>query len=331
MSPKSKSSERQQLQSKLQCLSDLGENDLLDSTEMNNSSCVGQRYLEFEECSGHFRNLNGFGGDFSLPTSPLHQQQQQQQTVAAFVTPQYTHKRNSGSNPVMLSPNAANITEDLVEYQRLLREKEIKLTEIRLENLATAHLLDQSREDNLKLQIEFEQLKSDNLRMQQMLSSLHQHQQQQISNQSTNTNSNNNALTLTVSSPSPSSSVVSSSSSSSSSAATNSKHLNLSLSLHNVETANNASAANEQTTSQQQPISSSASSSSSSMSILKSPSHLMTNPTSCIAHEYSTAANLNEAKRVVVTIYMGDLKDPIKDIMYEKEPFYNQILIGECI
>lgn len=329
MSPKSKSSERQQLQSKLQCLSDLGENDLLDSSEMNNSSCVGQRYLEFEECSGHFRNLNGFGGDFSLPTSPLHQQQQQQQQqTVAFATPQYTHKRNSGSNPATLSPNAANITEDLVEYQRLLREKEIKLTEIRLENLATAHLLDQSREDNLKLQIEFEQLKSDNLRMQQMLSSLHQHQQQQISNQSNNTNgnSNNNPLTLTVSSPSPSSSVVSSSSSSSSSA-TNSKHLNLSLSLHNVETTANNAAANEQTTSHQQPISSSASSSSSSMSILKSPSHLMTNATSCLATDYST--NLNEAKRVVVTIYMGDLKDPIKDIMYEKEPFYNQILIGE--
>jgi neuron navigator 2 len=75
----------------------------------------------------------------------------------------------------------------------MLREKEIKLTDIRLEALATAHQLDQTKEENVKIKIELEQLKCENVRMQQILNSLH----------------NNTNINHLVSSPSPSSSISS--------------------------------------------------------------------------------------------------------------------------
>jgi hypothetical protein len=64
---KSKSSERQIKP----CLSDVDEN------ELNGSGLIsGQRYADFDECNGHFKNIgNSFDGDYSLPNSPLHQQQ----------------------------------------------------------------------------------------------------------------------------------------------------------------------------------------------------------------------------------------------------------------
>ena len=104
----------------------------------------------------------------SLPTSPIHNQYHNQQN------------------------------KNMDEYERLLREKEIKLTDIRLEALATAHQLDQTKEENVKIKIELEQLKCENVRMQQILNSL-QH----------NNNNNFNNSNHLISSPSPSSSISS--------------------------------------------------------------------------------------------------------------------------
>lgn len=189
-----------------------------------------------------------------------------------------------------MSPSGgpSQISDDLEEYQRLLRDKEIKLTDIRLEALATAHQLDQSKEDNLKMRIEIEQLKSDNLRMQQMIVALqqHQHQQQQMNPNTT----------------SPSSSVISSSS------AASSGH----------DACKHGAGADPITAARP----SSASSSSSSVSILKSPSHHST------AMDAQYSAPSAAAKRVVVSIYVGDLSDPLGDILNETEPFFNQTLIG---
>lgn len=208
--------------------------------------------------------------------------------------------------------------DDTESYQRLLRDKEIKLTDIRLEALATAHQLDQSKEDNFRMRMEMEQLKNENLRMQQIIASLNKKTYQQYSNQ------NLNQPQLTIPFPSPSSSAVSSSSASAvliQSTSNSKNNLDLSLGFQNVETSNTtafdivASASTH-----------SASSSSSSVSILKSPNHFNENQISILTNE-----NINDfcaIKRVVVSIYVGDLNNPISDILNESEAYYNQILIG---
>lgn len=208
--------------------------------------------------------------------------------------------------------------DDTETYQRLLRDKEIKLTDIRLEALATAHQLDQSKEDNLRMRMEMEQLKNENLRMQQIISSLNKKTHQQYSNQ------NLNQPQLTISSPSPSSSVVSSSSASAvliQSTSNSKNNLDLSLGFQNIETNNAQTFDIVASTSTH-----SASSSSSSMSILKSPSHFNENQISIVINENMT--DLCAIKRVVVSIYVGDLNNPISDILNESEAYYNQILIG---
>ncbi|CAF0722042.1 unnamed protein product [Brachionus calyciflorus] len=199
-------------------------------------------------------------GDFSLPNSPLHHQ-------------------------IINSKNEQNfkVNEDSEEYQRLLRDKEIKLTDIRLEALATAHQLDQTKEENLKMKIEIENLRNENLRMQQLLS---QNQHSQILPHTP----------ISVSSPSPSSSVISSSSN-------NSKmNLSLSNSSQNVENLifNHTST-----------------SSTSSVSLLKSP---ISNSV-CL-----TDIPINEGKRVLVSIYIGNLENPLNDL--KDDEFNGQILIG---
>ena len=205
------------------CLSDVDENDF-----------VKHRLAEFE---------SGGGGDFSLPTSPLHQlhlgkKATQDNTMPTFI--------------------------ELEEYQRVLRDKECKLTDIRLEALATAHQLDSTKEENLKMRNEIEQLKAENLRMQQFFTSQFtpQHQPQQQS------------ICSSLSSPSPSSSISSSSN--------NNSKLNLSLSTHQV--------------------------------MLASPNH------SGDLKQHET--NINEGKRVCVSIYLGD-SSPLMD-----ETGCDQVFIG---
>lgn len=196
----------------------------------------------------------------------------------------------------LLSINQPSTQEELEEFQRLLRDKEIKLTDCRLEALATAHQLDQTKEENLKMKIEIEQLKSENIRMQQILSTYH-------STQQTHAPQHHNTSSL-VSSPSPSASVISSSSN-------NSKmNLSLSNSSHNVDNL----------IINQSSSSASSTSSSVSCSLLKSPlaNGVLLNDT-----------NINEGKRVIVTIYLGNLENPLEEIINDdKFNFINQILIG---
>lgn len=196
-------------------------------------------------------------GEFSLPNSPMHHQ--------------ILNSRR----------NEAKSQEECEEFQRLLRDKEIKLTDIRLEALATAHQLDQTKEENLKMKIEIEQLKSENLRMHQLLT-----QQTHVLHHTPSS----------VSSPSPSSSVISSSSN-------NSKmNLSLSNSSQNVENL---------------ILNHTSTSSASSLSLLKSP----------ISNAFSHVdSNMNEGKKVLISIYIGNLDNPLDD--RDKEKFNGQILIG---
>ena len=105
-----------------------------------------------------------------------------------------------------------------LDLQSLLREKEAKLTDIRLEALATAHQLDSQKEENLRLRNEIEQLRLDQLKLQTFLGT-----QAKLSPTSNNQSA---SICSSLSSPSPSSSIASSS---------NSK-LNLSLSTNHMDT-----------------------------------------------------------------------------------------------
>jgi hypothetical protein len=212
---------------------------------------------------------------------------------------------------------AANANpEDLEEYQRQLRDKEAKLTDIRLEALATAHQLDQTKDENLKMRTEMKQLKSENTRLQQFFATLQQQQQQQKIIQNQQTQISAAANPSSVSSASPASSVNSSSSNNSMMHNTsNISKNNLSLSIHNVDNLLPSS-------------SSSCSSASVSCSLLKSPNlppstpatHHMYTPNSSSFLNQSmqelAGGNLNltdTGKKVPVSVYLGDAENPLDD------------------
>jgi hypothetical protein len=200
--------------------------------------------------------------------------------------------------------------DDLEEYQRQLRDKEAKLTDIRLEALATAHQLDQTKDENLKMRAEMDHLKSENTRLQQFFATLQQQQQQILQQNQAN-----------VSSPSPASSINSSNS------IHNASKNNLSLSIHNVDNLLPSSA-------------SSCSSTSVSCSLLKSPNRnlLQTNMPSTPTHIYNPASFLNQSlgqemsnttisdsgKRVPISVYLGDADNPLEDANIAE----NQVHIG---
>jgi hypothetical protein len=195
------------------------------------------------------------------------------------------------------------------QVEILLREKERKLTDIRLEQMATAQQLDVTKEENLKMKVEIEHLKTENIKMQHFLNQQKQIQQQQSQQIQSNTIVPPCSL---VSSPSPTSSI--------SSTSNNSKiNLSLSNSIQNVDyVANNSS-------------SSSSSSSSVSCSILTNTLKLNANflneeklkspleecPNKIILNE----PNINDGKRVVVSIYVGDL-NPLDDLIDDVSLIY---------
>jgi hypothetical protein len=187
---------------------------------------------------------------------------------------------------------AQSFNEDMEEYEKIIRDKEAKLTDIRLEALATAHQLDQTKEENMKIRIEMEQLRNENIRMQQMLSALQQTQQQ---------------MSHAISSPSPSSSVSSSS---------NKINLSLSNSTQHVDLVINNSSSSSS--------SSSASSVSCSMLTRKflNEDSLLKSPTSVIDKLITNDSNMSDAgKKVYVKIHLGDSLNPLDDTN-------NQITIG---
>ena len=236
------------------CLSDVDENDF-----------GKQRMSEFD--------------DYSLPNSPLHQQNQ----------------TNPKKNPVSSSPNTSNLSgqsaninspsnqnligEEMEEFQRLLRDKEIKLTDIRLESLATAHQLDQTKEENLRMKIEIEQLRSENIRMQQFLATLQNDQHQFMVHNGHHHNHTQMPVSVcsSMSSPSPSSSVSSSS---------NNSKMNLSLSNSTQHVDIAMKFAEEK---------------------LKSPGSEFVGKTIVL-----NDPNINEGKRVLVAIHLGNT-DPLLD------------------
>ncbi|CAL8236804.1 unnamed protein product [Boreogadus saida] len=72
--------------------------------------------------------------------------------------------RNTHSNSI-LSECLDSEAETVMQLRSELREKEMKLTDIRLEALSSAHQLDQLREAMNRMQIEIEKLKSENDRL----------------------------------------------------------------------------------------------------------------------------------------------------------------------
>jgi neuron navigator 2 len=117
-----------------------------------------------EDCENGLRSVSLSGGEYSLPNSPMHQ---------------ILNRRNSSAgggvcpspHPLQLqSPHLSSHTDKIEEdLQRQLRDKDIKLTDIRLEALATARQLDQSKDEMLKMRSELEQLRNENSRLHQQI------------------------------------------------------------------------------------------------------------------------------------------------------------------
>ncbi|XP_041847940.1 neuron navigator 2 isoform X2 [Melanotaenia boesemani] len=94
--------------------------------------------------------------DSSLPSSPK---------LPHNGTSAPTHMlRNTHSN-TLLSECLDSEAETVMQLRSELREKEMKLTDIRLEALSSAHQLDQLREAMNRMQLEIEKLKSENDRL----------------------------------------------------------------------------------------------------------------------------------------------------------------------
>lgn len=266
------------------CLSDVDENDL-----------AKQRLYDFDEfkqanSSNYGTLISSNGGDFSLPTSPLHQTLLGQFKRTAPVSNNPTSPNQCKTNSII------SIGDELEEYQRLLRDKEIKLTDVRLEALATAHQLDQTKEENLKMRIEIEQLRADNIRMQQYLNSF----------QPSSSVSQPPPVSSSLSSPSPSSSISSSSH--------NSKiNLSLSNSTQHVDMSTNSSSNCSIITNDIIKLNEENSSN----------NKLKISPSCC-----NIADQINgDGKRVVVSIYLGE-SDPLLFDPEDESFQAKQILIG---
>ena len=252
--------------------------------------------------------------DYSLPNSPMHIQQMYNQfkknNNKSQLPLNYPTSPTSHYNNSVIS---VGTSDELEEYQRLLRDKEIKLTDVRLEALATAHQLDQSKEENLKMRIEIEQLKVDNIRMQQFLNSYQNfnsciHTSQ--SSTSSSSSSQQQPINSSLSSPSPSSSI-------SSSSHNNSKiNLSLSNSTHHVDISTNSSS---NCSIQLNNTNNNSNNNNNEEKLKNSPSNSCNNMMDNI--------NINDGKRVIVLIYLGD-SDPLESDVENEEFISKQIIIG---
>ncbi|KAE8606124.1 hypothetical protein XENTR_v10010601 [Xenopus tropicalis] len=94
--------------------------------------------------------------DSSLPSSP-----KLPHNGSALSTPRLRGSHSSS----LISEFTENEAESVMQLRNELRDKEMKLTDIRLEALSSAHQLDQLRESMNRMQSEIEKLKSENDRL----------------------------------------------------------------------------------------------------------------------------------------------------------------------
>ncbi|XP_078405638.1 neuron navigator 2 isoform X3 [Cetorhinus maximus] len=88
-------------------------------------------------------------------------------------SPKFTHNGSTPSTPMMRTSHSNSLISDcidgeaetIIQLRGELREKEMKLTDIRLEALSSAHQLDQLREAMNRMQTEIEKLKAENDRL----------------------------------------------------------------------------------------------------------------------------------------------------------------------
>uniref|UniRef100_UPI00398EE9BA neuron navigator 2 isoform X3 n=1 Tax=Pristiophorus japonicus TaxID=55135 RepID=UPI00398EE9BA len=88
-------------------------------------------------------------------------------------SPKFTHNGSTPSTPMMRTSHSNSLisecidgeAETIMQLRSELREKEMKLTDIRLEALSSAHQLDQLREAMNRMQSEIEKLKAENDRL----------------------------------------------------------------------------------------------------------------------------------------------------------------------
>ncbi|XP_078077123.1 neuron navigator 2 isoform X2 [Mustelus asterias] len=88
-------------------------------------------------------------------------------------SPKFAHNGSTPSTPMMRTSHSNSLISDcidgeaetIIQLRGELREKEMKLTDIRLEALSSAHQLDQLREAMNRMQTEIEKLKAENDRL----------------------------------------------------------------------------------------------------------------------------------------------------------------------
>ena len=245
-----------------------------------------------------------------LITSPTHAADRSPLLTAFINMSSSGNSSNAGNESCVETTDDLDAGDRHHYVDRLLRDKETKLTDVRLEALATAHQLDQAKEDNAKLRSEMERLRAENVRIHHMLNK--QQQQQQTSPlpssaQQLGVGILDHHRSSHIGSPTSNSSSSSSSSySTSTSPTTSSSDMMVSMTLPIASLAPLPSPPPPEITSEMQ---------------ITNAVHEATNSVD------SSTLFANEeggGKRVLVGIYMGDAESPLHQFMIEnviKIPF----------
>ncbi|XP_041445639.1 neuron navigator 2 isoform X7 [Xenopus laevis] len=144
--------------------SSVGSNVDSDSKKKKRKNWVNELRSSFKQAFGKKKSPKSASShsdieemtDSSLPSSP-----KLPHNGSALSTPRLRGSHSSS----LISDCAENEAESVMQLRNELRDKEMKLTDIRLEALSSAHQLDQLRESMNRMQSEIEKLKSENDRL----------------------------------------------------------------------------------------------------------------------------------------------------------------------
>ncbi|XP_031756004.1 neuron navigator 2 isoform X8 [Xenopus tropicalis] len=144
--------------------SSVGSNVDSDSKKKKRKNWVNELRSSFKQAFGKKKSPKSASShsdieemtDSSLPSSP-----KLPHNGSALSTPRLRGSHSSS----LISEFTENEAESVMQLRNELRDKEMKLTDIRLEALSSAHQLDQLRESMNRMQSEIEKLKSENDRL----------------------------------------------------------------------------------------------------------------------------------------------------------------------
>nr|XP_027815928.2 neuron navigator 2 isoform X5 [Ovis aries] len=144
--------------------SSVGSNIETDSKKKKRKNWVNELRSSFKQA---------FGKKKSPKSASSHSDIEEMTDSSLPSSPKLPHNGSTGSTPLLRNSHSSSLisecmdseAETVMQLRNELRDKEMKLTDIRLEALSSAHQLDQLREAMNRMQSEIEKLKAENDRL----------------------------------------------------------------------------------------------------------------------------------------------------------------------